>query len=50
MKNGVVIWLGLQKVGIKRPSGPQLMGKILCGQLRYGDVAGRAIKRLTPFG
>jgi geranylgeranyl reductase family protein len=38
------------KVGIKRPSGPQLMGKILCGQLRYGDVAGRAIKRLTPFG
>ncbi len=38
------------KVGVKRPSGPQLMGKILCGQLRYGDVAGRAIKRLTPFG
>jgi geranylgeranyl reductase family protein len=38
------------KAGIKRPSGPQLMGKILCGQLRYSDVAGRAIKRLTPFG
>ena len=36
-------------LGVKRPSGPQLMGKILCGQLRYRDVAGRAIKRLTPF-
>jgi hypothetical protein len=27
------------------------MGKILCGELRYGDVAGRALKRLIPgFG
>ncbi|MEA5618576.1 geranylgeranyl reductase family protein [Cronbergia sp. UHCC 0137] len=39
------------KVGFKRPSGTQLMGKILCGELRYGDVAGRALKRLIPgFG
>ncbi|MEC4813080.1 MAG: geranylgeranyl reductase family protein [Scytonema sp. PMC 1069.18] len=36
------------KVGIKRPSAVQTMGKLLCGDLRYGDVAGRAIKRLTP--
>jgi flavin-dependent dehydrogenase len=39
------------KVGVKRPSGAQIMGKILCGELRYGDVAGRALKRLIPgFG
>jgi geranylgeranyl reductase family protein len=39
------------KVGVKRPTAVQIMGKILCGQLRYGDVAGRAIKRLVPgFG
>ncbi|WP_337884751.1 geranylgeranyl reductase family protein [Fischerella thermalis] len=38
------------KVGVKRPSAPQIMGKILCGELRYSDVAGRAIRRLTPFG
>ncbi|MBD2134662.1 geranylgeranyl reductase family protein [Sphaerospermopsis sp. FACHB-1094] len=39
------------KVGVKRPSGAQTMGKILCGELRYGDVAGRALKRLIPgFG
>lgn len=37
------------KVGVKRPSAVQIMGKILCGELRYGEVAGRAIKRLTPF-
>ncbi|BAZ17467.1 geranylgeranyl reductase [Calothrix sp. NIES-4071] len=37
------------KVGVKRPSGPQIMGKILTGQLRYSDVAGRAIQRLTSF-
>jgi geranylgeranyl reductase family protein len=36
------------KVGVKRPSGAQIMGKILCGELRYGDVAGRALKRLIP--
>ncbi|MBD2294140.1 geranylgeranyl reductase family protein [Anabaena sphaerica FACHB-251] len=39
------------KVGVKRPSGAQVMGKILCGELRYGDVAGRALKRLiSGFG
>jgi geranylgeranyl reductase family protein len=39
------------KVGVKRPSGAQIMGKILCGELRYGDVADRALKRLIPgFG
>lgn len=35
------------KVGVKRPSATQLMGKILCGDLRYSDVANRAIKRLS---
>ncbi len=39
------------KVGVKRPSASQRMVKILCGELRYGDVAGRALKRLVPgFG
>jgi geranylgeranyl reductase family protein len=39
------------KVGVKRPSAPQRIGKILCGELRYGDVAGRALKKLVPgFG
>lgn len=39
------------KVGVKRPSASQRMGQILCGELRYGDVAGRALKRLVPgFG
>jgi geranylgeranyl reductase family protein len=35
------------KVGIKRPSATERMGKILCGELRYADVANRAVKRLT---
>lgn len=35
------------KVGIKRPSATERMGKILCGEMRYADVANRAIKRLT---
>lgn len=35
------------KVGIKRPSATQRMGQILCGELRYADVANRAIKRLS---
>ncbi|MBD2409582.1 NAD-binding protein [Nostoc calcicola FACHB-389] len=39
------------KVGIKHPSAPQVMGKIMCGELRYGDIAGRALKHLIPgFG
>lgn len=35
------------KVGVKRPSAPQTMGQILCGEMSYGDVAGRALKRLS---
>ncbi|HEY9698930.1 MAG TPA: geranylgeranyl reductase family protein [Trichocoleus sp.] len=35
------------KVGIKRPSATERMGQILCGRLRYRDVATRALKRLT---
>jgi geranylgeranyl reductase family protein len=39
------------KVGVKHPSGMQIMGKVLCGELRYSDVVNRAIKRLIPgFG
>jgi flavin-dependent dehydrogenase len=35
------------KVGVKRPSAPARMGQILCGKMRYGDVANRALKRLS---
>lgn len=35
------------KVGVKRPSATQRMGQILCGEIRYGDVASRALKRLS---
>jgi len=35
------------KIGVKRPSATQRMGKILCGEMRYRDVAAAAIKRLT---
>lgn len=35
------------KVGVKRPFAPQVMGQILCGEMSYGDVAGRALKRLS---
>lgn len=35
------------KVGVKRPSATQRMGQILCGEMKYGDVAGRALKRLS---
>ena len=39
------------KVGVKRPSAVQIMGKLLCGELRYSEVSGRALKRLIPgFG
>ena len=34
------------KVGVKRPTAAQIMGKILCGELRYSDVTEQAIKRL----
>ncbi len=35
------------KVGVKRPTAPERMGQILCGELRYSDVATRALKRLS---
>jgi geranylgeranyl reductase family protein len=35
------------KIGVKRPSATQRMGKILCGEMRYRDVATSAIKKLT---
>jgi len=35
------------KVGIKRPSASEKMAKVLCGELRYADVANRALKRLS---
>lgn len=35
------------KVGVKRPMATQMMGKVLCGDLRYSDVADNAIKRLS---
>jgi flavin-dependent dehydrogenase len=34
------------KVGVKRPTATQVMLKILCGDLRYSEVANRALKRL----
>lgn len=35
------------RLGVKRPSATQRFGQILCGKLRYSDVAGGAIKRLS---
>lgn len=35
------------RLGIKRPAATQRMGQVLCGELRYRDVAGNAIKRLS---
>lgn len=35
------------KIGVKRPSATERMGQILSGQLRYSDVANRALKRLS---
>jgi geranylgeranyl reductase family protein len=34
------------KIGVKRPSAGQLMGKILCGELSYSQVADKATKKL----
>lgn len=34
------------KVGVKRPAAGQLMGKILCGELSYSQIAERATKKL----
>ena len=35
------------KVGVKRPYATQEFSKILCGEMRYADVTGRALKRLS---
>ena len=35
------------KIGVRRPSATQKMVKILCGQLRYSDVAESAIQKLS---
>ena len=35
------------KMGVRNPGATQKMVKILCGQLRYSDVAGSAIKKLS---
>jgi geranylgeranyl reductase family protein len=37
------------KAAVKVPAATELMSQILCGNLRYADVANRAIKRLSPF-
>lgn len=34
------------KIGVKRPSATENMLKILCGELRYSEVANRALRRL----
>lgn len=34
------------KIGVKRPSAGQTIGKILCGELRYSDVAEKISKKL----
>ena len=34
------------KMGVKRPSAGKLMGKILCGELSYSQVADKATKKL----
>lgn len=35
------------KKGIKRPAATTYFGRILCGQMRYSDIANTAIKRLS---
>ncbi|NEP44793.1 MAG: geranylgeranyl reductase family protein [Okeania sp. SIO2H7] len=35
------------KAGVKRPTASLIMSKILCGEMRYGEVANKAIKRLS---
>ncbi|AFY79389.1 MAG: geranylgeranyl reductase family protein [Hydrococcus sp. C42_A2020_068] len=34
------------KFGVKRPTAAQVMAKILCGELRYGDITEYAMQRL----
>lgn len=35
------------RVGIKRPSTTERLGQLLAGEIRYGDVANRVIKRMS---
>jgi geranylgeranyl reductase family protein len=35
------------KIGVKRPGATRRMGQILCGEVRYRDVAAAAVKSLT---
>lgn len=35
------------RVGIKRPTATQRLGQILAGEVRYADIAGRVMKRLS---
>lgn len=34
------------KLGVKHPSGANIMGRVLCGEIHYSEIAGRALKRL----
>jgi hypothetical protein len=36
-------------VGVKLPIATESIGKILCGELLYADIANRALKKLMPF-
>jgi len=38
------------KLGVKRPTAGQMMGKILCGELSYSDVAEKVTKKLKIPG
>ena len=35
------------RVGIKRPSATERLGQVLTGEVRYGDIANRVLKRLS---
>ncbi|WP_035987758.1 geranylgeranyl reductase family protein [Leptolyngbya sp. KIOST-1] len=35
------------RVGIKRPTATQRLGQLLAGELRYADIAGRVMKRMS---
>jgi len=35
------------RLAMKRPSATRRLGQVLCGELRYRDIAGNAIKRLS---
>jgi flavin-dependent dehydrogenase len=37
------------KAGGKVPTATKLISQILCGELRYADIANKAIKSLSPF-